>query len=216
MFTAIISRMGYRSLGARGLVAVVAVVVVILGVYGRGWDANKARATEATTLRGEPVFVRAEQQRQAAADRAMVMAEQAREREDSLAHPTYGTYSAELAARDLAMVMEEQQRERELILMEAAGLVTLTTTTTDLSDVVVAGLGPFRRFGVNPERVGLLIALSIRAVPVVLGLAEQIRDAQRARGKTLSPRAFAVPLLVRALRHAQRMGDALVARGVDD
>ncbi len=102
------------------------------------------------------------------------------------------------------------------LLVLAAGLVTLTTTTTDLSDVVVAGLGPFRRFGVNPERVGLLIALSIRAVPVVLGLAEQIRDAQRARGKTLSPRAFAVPLLVRALRRAQRMGDALVARGVDD
>ena len=126
MFTAIISRMGYRGLGARGLVAVVAVVVVILGVYGRGWDANKARVTEATTLRGEPVFVRAEQQRQAAADRAMVMAEQAREREGNLANPTYGTYSAELAARDLAMVMEEQQRERELILMEAAGLVTLT------------------------------------------------------------------------------------------
>lgn len=102
------------------------------------------------------------------------------------------------------------------LLVLAAGLVTLTTTTTALSDVVVAVLGPFRRFGVNPERVGLLIALSIRAVPVVLGLAEQIRDAQRARGKTLSPRAFAVPLLVRALRHAQRMGDALTARGVDD
>ena len=102
------------------------------------------------------------------------------------------------------------------LLVLAAGLVTLTTTTTALSDVVVAALGPFRRFGVNPERVGLLIALSIRAVPVVLGLAEQIRDAQRARGLTASPRAFAVPLLVRALRHAQRMGDALVARGLDD
>lgn len=102
------------------------------------------------------------------------------------------------------------------ILVLAAGLITLTTTTTELSDVVVTALGPLRRFGANPDRVGLLIALSIRAVPVVLGLAEQIRDAQRARGLTNSPRAFAVPLLVRALRHAQRMGEALTARGLDD
>ena len=103
-----------------------------------------------------------------------------------------------------------------VLLVLAAGLVTLTTTTTDLSDVVVRLLGPFRRFGVAPERVGLLIALSIRAVPIVLGLAEQLRDAQRARGLPISARAFAVPLLVRALRHAQQLGDALIARGLDD
>lgn len=103
-----------------------------------------------------------------------------------------------------------------VLLVLAAGLVTLTTTTTALSDVVVSVLGPFRRFGVAPERVGLLLALSIRAVPVVLGLAEQIRDAQRARGLPIRPRAFAVPLLVRALRHAQQLGDALIARGLDD
>ncbi len=102
------------------------------------------------------------------------------------------------------------------LLVLAAGLVTLTTTTTALSDVVVRVLGPFRRFGVAPERVGLLMALSIRAVPVVLGLAEQIRDAQRARGLPIRPRTFAVPLLVRALRHAQQLGDALIARGLDD
>ena len=103
-----------------------------------------------------------------------------------------------------------------LLLVLAAGLVTLTTTTTAMSDVVVGALRPFRRFGVSPERVGLLLALSIRSVPIVLGLAEQIRDAQRARGLRASPRTFAVPLLVRALRHAQLLGDALVARGVDD
>lgn len=103
-----------------------------------------------------------------------------------------------------------------LLLVLAAGLVTLTTTITALSDVVVRLLEPFRRLGVKPERVGLLLAMSIRAVPVVLGLAEEIRDAQTARGLRVRPRAFAVPLIVRALRHAQQMGDALVARGLDD
>ena len=97
-----------------------------------------------------------------------------------------------------------------------AALVTLTTRTTDMIDAIVRGLGPFRRLGVHPERVGLLLALSIRSVPVVVGLAEEVRDAQRARGLTASPRAFAVPLIVRALRHADALGDALVARGVGD
>lgn len=97
-----------------------------------------------------------------------------------------------------------------------AALVTLTTRTSDMVDAVVHALGPFRRLGVHPERVGLLLALGIRSVPVVVGLAEEVRDAQRARGLTASPRAFAVPLIVRSLRHADALGDALVARGADD
>jgi biotin transport system permease protein len=97
-----------------------------------------------------------------------------------------------------------------------AALVTLTTRTTDMVDAVVAALTPLRRVGVNPDRVGLLLALGIRSVPVVVGLAEEVRDAQRARGLAASPRAFAVPLIVRSLRHADALGDALVARGADD
>jgi biotin transport system permease protein len=97
-----------------------------------------------------------------------------------------------------------------------AGLVTLTTRTTAMVDAIVHGLGPLRRLGVRPERVGLLLALGVRSVPVVVGLAEEVRDAQRARGLGTSPRAFAVPLIVRSLRHADALGDALVARGADD
>lgn len=97
-----------------------------------------------------------------------------------------------------------------------ASLVTLTTRTTDLADVAVRICGPLRFVGAKPERVGLLLSLGIRSVPIVVALAEQVRDAQRARGLTASPRAFAVPLIVGALRHADALGEALVARGVDD
>jgi biotin transport system permease protein len=103
-----------------------------------------------------------------------------------------------------------------LSLVLLAALVTLTTRTTAMVDAVVHGLRPLRRLGVKPERVGLLLALGIRSVPVVVALAEEVRDAQRARGLIASPRAFAVPLIVRSLRHADALGDALVARGVDD
>ena len=37
-----------------------------------------------------------------------------------------------------------------------------------------------------------------------------------ARGAQRSVKAFAVPLIVRALREADAMGEALLARGVDD
>lgn len=101
------------------------------------------------------------------------------------------------------------------VLVLLAALVTLTTRTTDLVDAIVTVCRPLRRLGVDPERVGLLLALGIRCVPVVVGLAQEVRDAQRARGLGASPRAFVVPLIVRSLRHADSLGEALVARGAD-
>ena len=107
-----------------------------------------------------------------------------------------------------------------LALVLVAGVVTLTTRTSDLVDTVARAAGPLRRplgrVGLDPDRVGLLVALSIRAVPVVAALAAEVRDAQRARGLESDLRAFAVPLIIRALRHADTVAEALVARGLDD
>lgn len=102
------------------------------------------------------------------------------------------------------------------VLVAAAGLVTLTTPMSRLIEVVVRTAGPLRKVGVDPERVGLTLMLGIRCVPVVAGLAREVREAQIARAATTSFKAFAVPLMVRALRDAEAMGDALVARGFDD
>jgi len=97
-----------------------------------------------------------------------------------------------------------------------AALVTLTTRVVDLTDVVVRGVRPLRRLGVDPERVGLLVALGIRAVPVMVTLAAEVRDARRARGGAGGPSAYLVPLVLRALRQADRVGEALVARGAGE
>ena len=102
------------------------------------------------------------------------------------------------------------------VLVLLAALVTLTTRTTEMVDALVTACRPLRLVGVDPERVGLMLALGVRCVPVVVGLAEEVRDAQRARGLGASPRAFVVPLIVRSLRHADALGEALVARGVED
>jgi biotin transport system permease protein len=103
-----------------------------------------------------------------------------------------------------------------LALVLLANLVTLTTRTSDLIDVVVTALGPLRRLRVSPERVGLMLNLAIRAVPLVVELAQEVREAQHARGRATSARAFAVPLVVGAIRRADELGEALAARGLDD
>jgi len=103
-----------------------------------------------------------------------------------------------------------------VVTVAAAALVTLTTRVLDLLDVVERGASPLRLVGVRPDRVALLLALTLRAVPVLAATFDEVRDARRARGLERSPRALLVPLVVRTLRHADRLGEALVARGVDD
>ena len=97
-----------------------------------------------------------------------------------------------------------------------AAVVTLTTRVTAMLDLIERGTEPLRRFGVDPERVALVLALTIRAVPVLAATAGEVGDARRARGLQRSLRALLVPLVVRTVRHADRLGEALVARGVDD
>ncbi|AFU00826.1 energy-coupling factor transporter transmembrane component T family protein [Nocardia brasiliensis] len=103
-----------------------------------------------------------------------------------------------------------------LISVALAALVTLTTRVTDLLDTVTRALGPLRRIGVDPERIGLLLALAIRCVPLLAGIVSEVSEARRARGLQWSMTALATPVLVRALRTADAMGEALAARGVDD
>lgn len=105
---------------------------------------------------------------------------------------------------------------RVVLAVALAGLVTLTTRTSDLMAALESGLSPLRRVGFDPSRVSLVMSLAIRGVPVVAGVAGRVRDAQRARGYERSLRAFAVPLVVGVLGYADRLGEALRARGLDD
>ncbi|MBN9736547.1 MULTISPECIES: energy-coupling factor transporter transmembrane component T [unclassified Pseudonocardia] len=106
-----------------------------------------------------------------------------------------------------------------LRLVAAIGVATLFTLTTRVDDLVGAverGLGPFRRFGVDPERLGLLVGLTIQSVGTLSGIAGQVRAAARARRAGGSVTAFAVPFMIRTLRHADALGEALAARGWGD
>ncbi|WP_067855154.1 energy-coupling factor transporter transmembrane component T family protein [Nocardia shimofusensis] len=103
-----------------------------------------------------------------------------------------------------------------LLSVALAALVTLTTRIGDMLDAVTRALGPLRRFGVDPDRIGLLLALAIRCVPLLTDIVREVAEARRARGLDWSMTALVTPTLVRALRTADAMGEALAARGADD
>ncbi|GGC56189.1 ABC transporter permease [Hoyosella rhizosphaerae] len=109
-----------------------------------------------------------------------------------------------------------QVTARMLALVVLATVVTATTATDAILDAVTRALGPLRHVGINPDSVGLAIALMLRAIPGLLTIAIESREAAQARGLGRSPRALLVPLVVRAVAQARMTGEALAARGFGD
>lgn len=103
-----------------------------------------------------------------------------------------------------------------LTLILAALLFTMTTPIDDVLTTVTRALQPLRRVGVNTERVSLAFTLMLRAVPHTLTLAQQTREAAKARGLEWSPRATLIPFVLRVVGSAHETGEALDARGLGD
>ncbi|MBT8225402.1 MAG: energy-coupling factor transporter transmembrane protein EcfT [Dactylosporangium sp.] len=97
-----------------------------------------------------------------------------------------------------------------------ASLVTLTTRVSAMLDTIAGVARPLRRIGIEPDRVALLLALTIRCVPLLTDILGSVREAQLARGAGRNPLALVVPVIIRTLRTADALGEALTARGVDD
>ena len=104
---------------------------------------------------------------------------------------------------------------RLVLAVALAALYTLTTPVTATLDAMQALLRPFRRW-IDADRVGLVLALTIRCVPLLAELVREVLEARKARGAEGSVLALAVPVIVRALRTAEHLGEALTARGFDD
>lgn len=96
-----------------------------------------------------------------------------------------------------------------------AAVVTLTTRVSAMLDAMQRALRPFGD-RVDADRIGLVLAMTVRAVPLMVEIVRAVLEARRARGAEGSMRAVAVPVVVRALQTADGMGEALIARGIDD
>ena len=104
---------------------------------------------------------------------------------------------------------------RILVLLLLAVLVTLTTKLSDMIDVLEGVARPLRHVGVNPSKVGMMLSMVIRFVPLMMREAREILEAQRARGLDRSAIALLVPLLIKTLKMADDLADAIDARGYD-
>ncbi len=100
--------------------------------------------------------------------------------------------------------------------MLLAFLLTLTSTVDAILESLEQALSPLARFGLPVETISLTMALTLRLIPLMFDTVYQVLDARKARGAGLSMMAVATPVIIRALRRARAMGEALQARGVGD
>lgn len=96
-----------------------------------------------------------------------------------------------------------------------AAAVSLTTRTTDMLDTIVRALGPLRRLGVRVDLIALALALTIRAIPLMVEVVREVDEARKARGLRPGPRILVAPVVLAALRTADGFADTLTARGLD-
>ena len=104
---------------------------------------------------------------------------------------------------------------RLAVLVWAAALVTYTTRLSDMMECLIRISGWLSPLGVSPHRVAFMIALTIRLIPALSDVVQDVRDAQRARGIENSIIASVVPVLTRVFQQADAMSEALEARGYE-
>lgn len=111
---------------------------------------------------------------------------------------------------------------RLTLLLLAGSLLTLTTTTLDITEAFERLLMPLRRIGVPAHEFALVLGIALRFLPQFIDEFRTIRSAQVARGAKLasSPTksglsgltSLLVPLFASAFRHADTLSAAMDAR----
>ncbi|WP_232695818.1 energy-coupling factor transporter transmembrane component T family protein [Brevibacillus daliensis] len=112
---------------------------------------------------------------------------------------------------------------RMILLISFTSLLTFTTAPLTLTKGVEGILEPFRFLGVSPERLGLMISISLRFIPTIFEETQKILKAQASRGAELSDlpwkekgkmlMSLLVPVTVGAFRRAEDLVNSMEARG---
>ncbi|MCA0042892.1 energy-coupling factor transporter transmembrane component T family protein [Celeribacter litoreus] len=103
---------------------------------------------------------------------------------------------------------------RFVALLAAAGLVTYTTTASAFTDGILALLSKAPAW-VPRDKIALAMSLVWRFIPMIRSQFEEVREAQRARGLDRNMVALLVPLIVRILKNADEIAEAIEARSLD-
>ena len=123
-----------------------------------------------------------------------------------------GLYSAWVESPGAAVEM----LLRLLTLVLGALLVAMTTPITQMMGVVEWLLAPTTRLGwVDARKVSLTIGLTLRLIPELSVQWNDIREAQAARGVKPGVTTMLFPMLVRTLRRAEELSEAIDARSLN-
>lgn len=95
------------------------------------------------------------------------------------------------------------------------GLLTRTTRVSAMLELFERLLRGLRHVGVRPDRAALVLALTVRGIPLVARTWREAREAAAARGVGHRLDLLVVPVIVNVVRSAEAMGEALAARGLD-
>lgn len=110
---------------------------------------------------------------------------------------------------------------RLMLLILSASLLTLTTTTLDITDASESLLSPLARFRFPAHEFATVLGIALRFLPQFVSEAQTIRAAQVSRGakKTSGIKGWlsqltsvVIPLFTSAFRHAETLSSGMEAR----
>ncbi len=111
---------------------------------------------------------------------------------------------------------------RLALLLLSGSLLTLTTTSMDITEAIARLLQPLTRIGVPAHEFAFVMGTALRFLPQFADEFRQIKVAQIARGARLSTSplragmasiaSLIVPLFASVFRHADTLSDAMEAR----
>jgi len=127
-----------------------------------------------------------------------------------------------LSATDAGFHIGTLMSIRVLLLFLVTTILTLTTSTVELTDGTEALLRPLQRFGIPAQELALTMVIALRFVPTLAEEAEKIIKAQMARGVDFNSGNFIqkiiklfpvlLPLFINAFRRADELITAMESR----
>lgn len=100
-------------------------------------------------------------------------------------------------------------------LLLIANLINATTKASDMLSAFERFFRFLKPIGINPGKVALALSLTLRFVPVIKIITDEIRQAQKARGLERSFLALFIPLLIRIVKMGDDIAQAILARDFD-
>ncbi len=127
-----------------------------------------------------------------------------------------------LSATDAGLHIGTLMSIRVLLLFLVTTILTLTTSTVELTDGAEALLRPLQKIGVPAQELALTMVIALRFVPTLAEEAEKIIKAQMARGvafdrgnfirRTVKLFPVLLPLFINAFRRADELITAMESR----